>query len=750
LNVILVAALALGAACGGGSAPPAPPAPPSALSYTSPVTATVAVAMTPLAPAVTGSVASWAVSPALPGGLALNTTSGVISGTPTAVAAVSTYTITATNAGGSTTFALSLKVDPPPPSSFTLSNLVSDGVVVAAATDAHLKNPWGLAALPGGPMWVANNLDRTSTVYDGTGLVQPLVVNIPAGVNGPGTVTGIVASSSTTDFMVTNGTVTAPARFIFATESGTISGWTSSVDAGNARIAYDDTVGAAVFKGLALASNGGANFLYAADFHNNQIVVFDSTFAKVTASGGFTDASLPAGYAPFNIQAVQLGGNTVLVVTYARQNVGATDEVAGAGLGMVNIFNLNGTLQQRLIPVGSVLNAPWGVAVAPSNFGTLSGALLIGNFGDGRINGFNAITGAFMHAIGDSSGNPIVSSGLWGIAFGNGARNQPTNVLYLAAGMNAELNGLYARIDLGATAPDIVAPTGVAVTAPVAATTVSGTVAVTANATDNIGVARVVFAVRVGSTTTEISTDTAAPFSASWNSGATPNGAATLIATAFDAFGNSTASAGVAVTVNNVPDTTAPTVAITAPASGTVSGTVTVSANAADNVGVAQVEFFAGATSLGVDAVAPYSVQWNTATFSGVQQLTAVARDGAGNAATSAAVPVTVSSVPTLASLQSSIFGPRCSGCHSGGGASLPGSMNLTSTSATFAALVNVNSIEVPSLKRVLPGDPGNSFVVHKLEGTQTVGERMPQGGPFIDQATINQLRAWIQAGAAP
>jgi hypothetical protein len=121
----------------------------------------------------------------------------------------------------------------------------------------------------------------------------------------------------------------------------------------------------------------------------------------------------------------------------------------------------------------------------------------------------------------------------------------------------------------------------------------------------------------VGSTTTEISTDTAAPFSASWNSGATPNGAATLIATAFDAFGNSTASAGVAVTVNNVPDTTAPTVAITAPASGTVSGTVTVSANAADNVGVAQVEFFAGATSLGVDAVAPYSVQWNTATFSG-------------------------------------------------------------------------------------------------------------------------------------
>jgi hypothetical protein len=263
-------------------------------------------------------------------------------------------------------------------------------------------------------------------------------------------------------------------------------------------------------------------------------------------------------------------------------------------------------------------------------------------------------------------------------------------------------------------------------------------------------VARVVFAVRVGTTTTEIATDTAAPFSTDWNSGSTANGAATLTATAFDAFGNSTASAAVAVTVANVADATPPTVGITAPAAGNVTGTVTVSANATDNVGVAQVQFFAGATALGTDTTAPYSVQWNSATASGAQQLTAVATDGAGNATTSAAVAVTVVNAPALADLQSSIFGPRCASCHSGGGGTLPASMNLSSATATRAALVGMASQEVPALQRVTAGDPGNSYLIQKLEGTQTVGSRMPLGGPFLDQATINQVRSWIQAGAAP
>jgi uncharacterized protein (TIGR03118 family) len=759
-GLVFTMLLLLLAGCGGGddggygnTPPPPPPPAPSALSYTSPATATVGTAITPLMPTVTGTVSSYTVAPALPAGLAINGTSGAISGTPTAVAAQATYTVTATNASGSTTFALVLRVDPPPPSAYTMSPLVSDGSATAASTDPHLKNPWGLAALPNGPMWVSNNGDHTSTVYDGTGLVQTLVVNIPAGTNGMGDVTGIVASSSTTDFAVSKGGPGAAARFLFATESGTISGWAPTVDATNAVIAYDDAAGGAVYTGLALASNGTAAFLYAADFRNRKIDVFNSSFAKVTVSGGFTDPTLPADLSPFNIQAVQIGGNTVLVVAYARQSSTAPgEEVPGAGEGIVNTFDLNGTLLTHLIARGGQLNAPWGVAVAPANFGTLSNALLIGNFGDGRINGFNATTGAFLHALSDAGNQPIAVSGLWGITFGNGGRNQPTNVLYLAAGTNGEANGLYARVDLGATAPDIVAPTGVAVTAPAAAATVSGTVDVTANATDTVGVARVVFAVRVGTTTTEIGTDTSAPFSASWNTGSTANGAATLTATAFDAFGNSTASPGIAVTVNNVADTTAPTVGITAPTGGDVTGTVAVSANATDNVGVSQVEFFAGTTSLGVDTTAPYSVQWSTAAFTGAQQLTAVARDGAGNTTTSAAVAVTVTvptPAPTLAQLQSSIFGPRCSGCHAGGGGSLPASMNLSSASASFAALVNVNSTEVPALKRVMPGDPANSYLMHKLEGSQSVGSRMPLGGPFLDAAAIDQVRAWIQAGAA-
>jgi hypothetical protein len=143
-------------------------------------------------------------------------------------------------------------------------------------------------------------------------------------------------------------------------------------------------------------------------------------------------------------------------------------------------------------------------------------------------------------------------------------------------------------------------------------------------------------------------------------------------------------------------------------------------------------------------------VQWNTAGFSGAVQLTAEAKDGAGNITVSAAVPVTVGNAPTLASLQTSIFGPRCSGCHNGSGGALPGSMNLSSAASTANALINVTSQEVASLKRVTPGDPGNSYVVQKLEGTAAVGARMPFGGPFLDQATINQVRDWIQAGAAP
>jgi uncharacterized protein (TIGR03118 family) len=752
-RVMAAATLLVMTACGGGGGaaytPPPTPAP-SGLTYTSPVTTNVGTAMTALNPTVTGTVTSYAVSPALPAGLSISAATGVISGTPTTVTAQATYTVTGSNGGGSTTFPLLLKVDPPIPSAFTLSALVSDGSVAAVSTDPHLKNPWGLAALPGGPVWISNNVDHTSTLYDGTGLVQALVVSIPAGANGLGDVTGIVASSSTTDFQVTNGTVTASARFLFVSETGSLYGWAPSVNANTAIVAYND-VGGADYKGLAIATNGTANFLYAADFRNRKIDVFDKNFAKVTASGGFTDPTLPAGFAPYNIQAFTVGGSTVLFVTYAKQDGTGHIEVPGAGEGLVNTFDLNGTLIKHLVPRGAQLNAPWGLAIAPASWGTLSNALLVGNFGDGKINGYDVSTGAFVHAISNAAGAPIANAGLWGLWFGNGGRNQPTNVLYVAAGINGQVNGLYARIDLGATAPDIVAPTGVAVTAPAAASTVSGTVTVTGNASDNVGVARVVFSQRVGTTTTTIGTATTAPYSVSWNTGAVANGAVTLSATAFDAYGNSTASANVAVTVANVADTTPPTVSITSPASAAnVSGTVTVTATAADNVGVAQVQFLAGTTVIGTATTAPYSVQWNTTGLTGIQQLTAVAKDGANNTTTSAAVPVTVIVVPTLATLQANIFGPRCSGCHTGVGGVLPGSMNLSSASATAASLIGVTSLEVPALKRVTAGDPNNSYVVQKVEGTAAFGVQMPAGLAPLSTTEIGDIRAWIQAGAAP
>jgi uncharacterized protein (TIGR03118 family) len=544
---------------------------------------------------------------------------------------------------------------PPPPTPFTMSRLVSDGAVAAASTDPKLKNPWGIVFAPNAPVWLVNNGTQTSTLYDGTGRVQGLVVNIPAGLNGNANPTGIVFNGTATDFTVTNGTVTAGARFIFNGEGGTISGWAPTVNATNAIVAYDDGAGGAIYKGLAIASDAGVSRLYATDFHNNKVDVFDKDYKKVTVAGGFTDATLPAGYFPFGIQALQIGGVTRILVSYAQHQVGNDNELAGAGLGLVNVFDLQGTLQTRLIPTGGRLNAPWGMAIAPANFGDLSNMLLVGNFGDGVINGYNPTTGAFVAAIADSTGQPIASSGLWGIAFGNGARNQPATTLYFAAGVGGETGGLYGRIDLGATAPDIVAPT-VALSAPAAGATVSGTIAVTATATDNTS--------------------------------------------------------------------------------------------------VASVEFLLGATSLGKVTASPFTVNWNTTqTANGNVSLTAVALDAAGNSTTSAAVAVTVSNAPapaatTLTELQSRYFGPICSGCHTGVGGALPGVMNLSSASASFAALVNVASIQRPASMRVKPNDSANSYIVNKLKGVDISGSRMPLGGTPLTDAQIAEVVSWIDAGA--
>ena len=320
-------------------------------------------------------------------------------------------------------------------------NLVSDGGVPAPHIDPNLKNGWGVAFNPNGFVWVADNGTGKATLYDGNGVPQSLVVTIPGPGGTQGAPTGIVFSSSN-DFVVTKGSVSGPSRFIFATEDGTISGWAPNVDPTHAILVVDNSASNAVYKGLALAANGNGNFLYAADFHNGKVAVFDSTFHPATLPGNFSDPHLPPGFAPFGIQ--NLNGN--LYVTYAKQNAERHDDVAGPGLGFVNVFNANGQLIRRIASRGP-LNAPWGLALAPADFGIFSNALLVGNFGDGRISAFDVPTGNFLGQMRGADGKRLFIDGLWGIAFGNGILNQPTNVLFFAAGPNGESDGLYGRID---------------------------------------------------------------------------------------------------------------------------------------------------------------------------------------------------------------------------------------------------------------------------------------------------------------
>jgi uncharacterized protein (TIGR03118 family) len=328
-------------------------------------------------------------------------------------------------------------------SGYSTVSLVSNGVAMSAHVDMNLTNPWGIAFAPGAPVWIADNGSNTSTVYDGTGTQVIPAVHIPVGSSGNSSPTGVVANTST-DFVIS--ATAGPAVFIFSSEGGTISAW-AQASATNAVTMYDDGAGGAVYKGLAIAKNGTANLLYATDFHNNKVDVFDKSFAKVSVTGHFSDTTIPAGFAPFGIQAI----GSRIYVTYAKQLAPANrDDVAGAGLGYVNVFDTDGVLIMRLASAGS-LNAPWGVALAPADFGSLSGALLIANFGDGVINAFNANTGAPMGKLTDAAGMTIVIPGLWGIAFGNGALSQLANTLYYTAGPNDEQDGIYGGITVATT-----------------------------------------------------------------------------------------------------------------------------------------------------------------------------------------------------------------------------------------------------------------------------------------------------------
>jgi uncharacterized protein (TIGR03118 family) len=318
--------------------------------------------------------------------------------------------------------------------SYTQTNLTSDIPGMAANLDPDLVNPWGLTASPTSPFWVSDNGTGLSTLYRGSGSKVPLVVNIPGG--GP---TGIVFNSG-----VASGNFAA-APFLFGTESGTIVSWSGGT---SGSIAMTGAAGS-IYKGLGI--NDAGTTLYAANFGLGRIDVFDKNFKPTAAPGGFTDPTLPSGYAPFNIQSV--GGN--LYVTYAK-TAGGTDEVDGPGLGFVSQFSADGVFLRRVASQGA-LNAPWGLALAPkSGFGSFSGDLLVGNFGDGLINAFDPANGMFAGTLDGPNGDPLTNQGLWGLHFGNGAFGQNLDTLYFTAGIpgggSVEDHGLFGAID--PTAPE--------------------------------------------------------------------------------------------------------------------------------------------------------------------------------------------------------------------------------------------------------------------------------------------------------
>jgi uncharacterized protein (TIGR03118 family) len=351
-------------------------------------------------------------------------------------------------------------------SGFADTALVSDkmGVVATPTTiDANLSNPWGVAIAPGLPFWVADNNSNLSTLYSGTGAIQTdsvtgsneVGIAIPASAAGvPANPTGQVYNGDG-GFLISTSGGQESALFIFDGEGGTIAAWANGSGA-TAVTAYDDGVanGAnhAVYKGLALGSVNGANFLYATDLHNNKVDVFDTNFSKPAAmQGKFVDPQIPAGFVPFGIVAL----NDQLYISYTKQDAAKHDETTGAGLGYVDVFDFSGNFVSRFASAG-VLNAPWGMAVAPSGFGSLAGDLLIGNFGDGKINIFAPNGSELATSMGPltvSNGGTITIPGLWSLVFGNGDSDKPLTTLFYTAGFADQTDGVFGSIAASTATP---------------------------------------------------------------------------------------------------------------------------------------------------------------------------------------------------------------------------------------------------------------------------------------------------------
>jgi uncharacterized protein (TIGR03118 family) len=320
----------------------------------------------------------------------------------------------------------------------------------AITTDPDLINPWGVAFFPGGPFWISDNGTGVSTVYDGDGTKIALTVTIPAPMTTPpgtksaptGQLANVTGDFSTPDTAATP----APAKFIFATEDGTIAAWNrSGYYATQAVIVADNSASKAVYKGLALGSNSIGNFLFATNFYSGKIDVFDKNFHLVTISDNiFKDPAIPSGYAPFGIANV----NGDLFVTYAQQDTQMHDDVPGPGNGFVDVFDTSRHFLRRLATRGR-LNSPWGLALAPLGFGKFGGNLLVGNFGDGRINVFG-LQGDFLGQLGTTDRQPFTIPGLWSLTFGGAAKSNP-DTLFVTAGPGDEKHGLFGSITPAST-----------------------------------------------------------------------------------------------------------------------------------------------------------------------------------------------------------------------------------------------------------------------------------------------------------
>jgi uncharacterized protein (TIGR03118 family) len=320
---------------------------------------------------------------------------------------------------------------------YSVQDLAADTATSAPTTDSNLVNGWGLSAGPTTPWWASNNGTNTTTLYNGSGAKQALTVSVP------GAPTGTVFNGNASDFLVSQNGKSGSAKFLFATEAGTILGWSSTVNATTALPGVDRSSQSAVYKGLTTTNDR----LYATDFHNGRVDVFDASFNPVPLAG-FKDKKVPKGFAPFGIQA--LGGN--VYVTYAKQDGAKKDDVAGGGLGYVDEFTPDGALVARVAAGGrknAPPNAPWGLALAPSTFGAFAGDLLVGNFGNGRIHAYrwDGHDWEFAGTLRGTDHRAVVVDGLWAIAFGGGAANNgPTNTLFFAAGPNDESAGAFGTI----------------------------------------------------------------------------------------------------------------------------------------------------------------------------------------------------------------------------------------------------------------------------------------------------------------